>query len=79
MPVYEYRCPNCSTEFDALRSMSAADAPIACPKCKSTGARRKLSRFAATSKGDGGESHSVGGSDGCSSCRATTCSGCSHH
>lgn len=77
MPLYEYHCPHCEIVFDALRSMSQADAPIACPQCTGMEARRLLSRFAALSKGAGGETRSLAGSSGCGSCSATTCSGCS--
>ncbi|MEM8828638.1 MAG: zinc ribbon domain-containing protein [Cyanobacteria bacterium P01_G01_bin.19] len=32
MPLYEYRCDPCG-EFEAWRSMSEYNSPIACPKC----------------------------------------------
>lgn len=76
MPLYEYYCPDCEIVFEALRSVSQADAPIACPRCTGREARRQLSRFAAMSKGNGGESRSVAGSGGCAGCTATTCSSC---
>jgi len=76
MPLYEYTCPDCEIVFDVLRSASQADAPIACPRCTGLEARRKLSRFAAMSKGNGGESRAVAGSGGCAGCTATTCSTC---
>ncbi|HUW08869.1 MAG TPA: zinc ribbon domain-containing protein [Anaerolineae bacterium] len=83
MPLYEYNCPDCLTEFDVLRSMSKADTPLSCPECASTGPKRKLSRFAAMSKRNGGESHSIAGSGGCGNCSggscSGSCSGCSHH
>jgi putative FmdB family regulatory protein len=32
MPTYEYKCPKCGTEFEAVQKMSAK--PVAkCPKC----------------------------------------------
>ena len=49
MPLYEYRCRACDTCFDALRSMAEADAPIACPGCRSTDTCRLISLFAARS------------------------------
>ena len=76
MPLYEYYCPDCEIVFDALRSMSEADEPIACPQCTGMEARRVLSRFAAFSKGEGGTSRSVAGSSGCAGCTATTCASC---
>jgi putative FmdB family regulatory protein len=49
MPVYEYVCRDCDTVFEARRSMSEADAPLACPDGHERVARR-LSVFAATGR-----------------------------
>jgi putative FmdB family regulatory protein len=51
MPVYEYYCSKCHTKFDALRSMSEADAPIPCAHCESQRTARVLSVFFASSGG----------------------------
>jgi putative FmdB family regulatory protein len=45
MALYEYKCPDCETSFEMMRSMSAADAPAECPTCGSTGGRRQISNF----------------------------------
>lgn len=77
MPLYEYYCPDCETRFDALRNMSQADDPIACPECNGLQPRRVISLFAAVSRGEGGASHMVaGGNGGCSSCASHACSSC---
>jgi putative FmdB family regulatory protein len=47
MPIYEYVCPGCKTEFELMRPMSQADNPAFCPKCKSQ-SERLLSVFAST-------------------------------
>jgi putative FmdB family regulatory protein len=44
MPLYEYACKACSTEFEAL--VRTKEAP-ACPACHGTDLERKLSVFAA--------------------------------
>lgn len=47
MPMYEYVCVACGTEFDEFaRSMDAVE-PISCPSCGSKRTERKLSVFAA--------------------------------
>lgn len=74
MPVYEYICLDCGERFDALRSMAAADAPIACQGCSSQHTSRTISVFAAHS---GGRVVAGGGSS-CGSCAGGACSSCSH-
>jgi putative FmdB family regulatory protein len=73
MPLYEYICQQCQHRFDALRPMSNADAPIACPHCGSQETRRAISLFAAI----GSEGLIAGGGSSCTACSATSCAGCS--
>ncbi len=47
MPIYEYMCPKCGTDFELMRSFSEADKPAFCPKCAGKG-KRLLSVFAST-------------------------------
>ena len=47
MPVYEYRCTSCDTEFEALRSMAEADKATACLHCGAN-SQKLPSVFAAT-------------------------------
>jgi putative FmdB family regulatory protein len=45
MPIYEYQCASCGNEFEVLvRNSSSAPA---CPACKGSELRKKLSAFAA--------------------------------
>ena len=74
MPLYEYRCFDCEARFDALRAMSDADAPIACPKCGSESTRRTISLFSAV----GGEGVIAGAGAPCGSCTpSASCATCS--
>ncbi len=80
MPLYEYFCADCQTPFEALRAMSEANRPIACPRCAATDVRRMISRFAAVSK-DGGGSRMIASSQvgsGCGSCAGGHCASCGH-
>jgi putative FmdB family regulatory protein len=76
MPLYEYYCTDCKIKFEALRGMSQADSPIACVRCEGMNTSRAISLFSAVSKGNGGESRSLGGKSGCASCSATSCATC---
>ena len=79
MPIYEYSCADCEKTFEKRRRMSQADDEIACPDCGSVHTSRGLSRFAAFSKGNGGDTHSVAGSSGCAGCGSHSCGSCAHH
>lgn len=80
MPVYEYYCASCEKRFEALRTMSQADAPIACPQCAAPDARKVISMFAAITR-DGGGSRLVAssGTSGCGSCAGGHCASCGGH
>ena len=51
MPMYEYGCLSCSSRFDRLRRMGQSDADVTCPSCQSHRVERRLSVFAAPSRG----------------------------
>jgi putative FmdB family regulatory protein len=64
VPLYEYRCADCGTEFEALVPAGRADAEH-CPDC-GTEARRRLSLVAAPVRGgDGAAMPAAGGGGGC--------------
>mgnify|MGYP000907817044 CR=1 FL=1 len=75
MPIYEYFCEACQDKFELLRPFSQADVPAVCPRCQSKSEHRLLSRFACASS-EGGESHALAGSGGCSGCAGKSCAGC---
>ena len=43
MPIYEYECRDCRTDFELLVRASAAPT---CPSCESTSLQKRLSAFA---------------------------------
>ena len=75
MPIYEYICGKCGTEFEQL--VKSSEAKPVCPKCGSAKAEKKLSRFAASVKQSGCPAHGVcpEASGGCGCGHA----GCCHH
>lgn len=68
MPLYEYFCPPCGTQFEVLRPMSKLDEPATCPEGHET-TNRVISLFAAFVKNSEGEMVPVtagaGGDDCC--------------
>jgi len=76
MPIYEYKCSDCGSEFELLRSLSQSDQEAECPSCHKP-ARRKLSTFACFSTTEGGVPTRVAGTgSSCSSCSSGSCSTC---
>jgi putative FmdB family regulatory protein len=52
MPIYEYACPDCGKEFEALQKFS--DDPIrVCPSCQKENVRKKISASSFVLKGGG--------------------------
>lgn len=54
MPIYEYRCRDCETRFEALRPMGDDGRDLRCPECDAPAPERKLSTFAACGGGKSG-------------------------
>jgi putative FmdB family regulatory protein len=72
MPMYEFTCQKCKSDFEEL--VFSSDEKVACPECNSTKIKRKMSAFAIKS---GSKFVSSGGSScggctpspgGCASC-----------
>jgi putative FmdB family regulatory protein len=62
VPIYEYRCEECSKRSSALLpSFSSPDPP--CPHCGKSALRRLVSTFATVSSGDDGGDDFGGGDD----------------
>jgi putative FmdB family regulatory protein len=74
MPMYEFICSSCETEFEELVFYS--DEEVSCPKCSNTKVDKKVSAFAFKSSG---RFVAASGSS-CSGCSPgpSGCSGCSH-
>jgi putative FmdB family regulatory protein len=45
MPIYEYFCPSCKTEFELRRPFSESDKSAPCPHCGAEG-QKLISGFA---------------------------------
>lgn len=50
MPLFDFRCRSCQTQFESLvRSASYGDPPTSCPNCHSQNLERLLASFAVSS------------------------------
>jgi len=74
MPIFEYKCLKCDSEFEKLILGSDSENGIECPDCHSTEVERLFSCFSGVSRSSDGTTRSL--SSGCSSCSATSCAGC---
>ncbi|MEE4195517.1 MAG: zinc ribbon domain-containing protein [Anaerolineae bacterium] len=72
MPIYEYICKECGTNFQKRVSYSQSDQLPECPQCSSEKTSKKLSLFCAP--GIAG-----GGGDSCAGCSGGSCSSCGGH
>jgi putative FmdB family regulatory protein len=50
MPIFEYRCQNCSEEFEKI--ILGEEKDVECPECGSDETRKLLSAFAVQSGGN---------------------------
>lgn len=63
MPLYEYRCPKCGTQFEKRVRFSEAEEPQACPNesCDEKDSKRLISRTSFSLKGGGWASDGYSG------------------
>jgi putative FmdB family regulatory protein len=73
MPIYEYCCKKCNSEFEEL--VFNRDEKVSCPECGSGRVMRALSVFSYSS---GGVYHSSEGGS-CDNCSSGNCSHCGGH
>lgn len=69
MPIFEYRCRQCESEFEYL--VMSAGQNIICPECTSSDLKKLFSLFAV----QGGNDQSSPASS-CQSCSGKHCSSC---
>ena len=74
MPIYEYYCKSCDSEFETLVFRSSD--PVVCPTCSAENVQRVLSVFGFKSGKGAASSRTGSGASGCSGCAATNCSSC---
>lgn len=74
MPIYEYRCNKCDSQFEDMRPMSERDDKAECPECGSDDTRRVMSSFAVGQSSTMDASKYPGPPETAGSCPTGTCS-----
>jgi len=74
MPIFEYKCLKCESEFEKLVFGAASANEILCPDCQSDEVEQLFSCFNGVTRSGDGTTKSM--SSGCSSCSASSCAGC---
>jgi putative FmdB family regulatory protein len=64
MPLYEYECKECGSEFEKMVRFSEANQSQVCPTCQSQDTRKKISTIASRGISSAGISVSSGSSCG---------------
>ena len=49
MPIYEFRCKKCKTQFEEIRPVGDDGKKLACPECGTKRPEKLFSSFAASS------------------------------
>ena len=63
MPIYEFKCSTCDSQFDLLCTMGKVEESVSCPSCHN-GAQRVLSVFSSFSTDSYGATAPVAGAGG---------------
>ncbi|MDR1728227.1 MAG: zinc ribbon domain-containing protein [Acidobacteriota bacterium] len=77
MPIFEYRCQKCDSEFEKL--VFGADADVHCPGCDSVEVEKLYSAFSGVARAGDGSTRPITSSGGCASCGSSNCSTCGGH
>lgn len=62
MPLYQYECESCHTQFDDIRKYDQRDEPAECPECGESG-KRALAGYSVSAGGTSGSG--VSGNPSC--------------
>ncbi|MCJ7810116.1 MAG: zinc ribbon domain-containing protein [Desulfobulbaceae bacterium] len=74
MPIYEFKCSDCSEEFETL--VFRSDEQVTCPQCDGDKVKRLMSACGYKSSGGSDGSARSAGSSGCSGCTSSNCGSC---
>ena len=76
MPFYEYKCTNCSVDFEELIRCDDDILNLNCPECGSHETEKKMSLFGMVTPGGKTVTSAPGGGSSCGGCVKHSCAGC---
>ena len=74
MPIYEFKCGKCKSEFECI--VFRSDETVACPDCNHEGVERLMSACSFKSSGSYTPSAGAAGASSCAGCTSNNCSSC---
>jgi len=74
MPIYEYHCNACGSDFEKL--VFGSNPEVSCEKCGSKKTEKLMSRFGTGKSSSGSSETAANGSTGCGGCSSSSCAGC---
>jgi len=76
MPIYEFRCADCDTRFEALCRVGSSGEGLDCPQCHGGKLKRLMSAFFSRTSGNGNRGESASGGSSCAGCSSHDCATC---
>ncbi|MBM3235646.1 zinc ribbon domain-containing protein [Candidatus Poribacteria bacterium] len=76
VPLFEFRCKHCNTEFEELCRSNRDVEQAKCPECQSSDVTKLLSIFGIHSRGRNPNDSSSSSGSKCRSCQRNTCKNC---
>jgi putative FmdB family regulatory protein len=74
MPIYEYHCKACNTDFEKL--VFGSNPEVSCEKCGSKKTEKLMSRFGMGKSSSAPSPSSSSSGSSCGGCASSSCAGC---
>jgi len=76
MPIYEFRCADCGTRFEALCRIGSSGEDLNCPQCQGISLQRLMSTFFSRGSSNGDHERTGASSSKCAGCSSHACATC---
>jgi len=79
MPIYEFECRQCRSQFEELVRCNTDLEDVRCSECGSGRVERTISLFGFSSKDSSGQVTRSSAGGACAGCGSGNCGQCQHH